>query len=116
MALTDQEYYSDSSNWGGNQFVLLKDIINNFISFYVGDDKIINDVSRYDIVFHAKRGLQELHLDALRDVKALELELPDDLQLVLPKDFVRLIRLSWVDSQGRLRPLMVNPDSRMAKA
>lgn len=116
MALTDQQYYGDSANWGSNQFVLLKDIINNFIAFYVGDDKIINDVSRYDVVFHAKRGLQELHYDALRDVRALELELPDDLQLVLPKDFVRLIRLSWVDAQGRLRPLMVNPDTRIAKA
>lgn len=116
MALTDQEYYANSTNWGSNQFVLLKDIINNFNAFYVGDDKIINDVSRYDVVFHAKRGLQELHYDALRDVRALELELPDDLRMTLPKDFVRLIRLSWVDNTGKLRPLMVNPDTRMAKA
>ena len=43
------------------------------MAFYVGDEKIINDVSRYDVVFHAKRALQELHYDALRDVKALEL-------------------------------------------
>ena len=62
MALTDQQYYTNSTNWGENQFVLLKDIINNFMAFYVGDEKIINDVSRYDVVFHAKRGLQELTL------------------------------------------------------
>jgi len=116
MALTDQQYYSDSGNWGGNQFVLLKDIINNFISFYVGDDKIINDVQRYDVVFHAKRGLQELHYDALKDVRALELELPDDLQLELPKDFVRLVRLSWVDDRGRLHPMMTDTETTIAKA
>jgi hypothetical protein len=56
MALTDQQYYNDSTNWGENQFVLLKDIINNFNAFYVGDDKVINDVQRYDVVFTQKEG------------------------------------------------------------
>jgi len=116
MALTDQQYYTNSTNWGENQFVLLKDIINNFMAFYVGDEKIINDVSRYDVVFHAKRGLQELHYDALKDVKALELELPDDLQMELPKDFVRLVRLSWVDDLGRLHPMMMDKQTTIAKA
>lgn len=116
MALTDQQYYGDSSKWGENQFVLLKDIINNFMAFYVGDDKIINDIQRYDVVYHAKRGLQELHYDALKDVRALELELPDDLQLELPKDFVRLVRLSWVDKLGRLHPMMMDKQTTIAKA
>lgn len=116
MALTDKQYYDNSTNWGGNQFVLLKDIINNFMAFYVGDDKIINDVQRYDVVYHAKRGLQELHYDALRDIRALELELPDDLQLELPKDFVKLVRLSWVDELGRLHPMMMDVDTTIAKA
>jgi hypothetical protein len=116
MALTDQQYYNDSTNWGENQFVLLKDIINNFNAFYVGDDKVINDVQRYDVVFHAKRGLQELHYDALKDVRSLELELPDDLQLELPKDFVRLVRLSWVDDRGRLHPMMMDTETTIAKA
>jgi len=116
MALTDQQYYTNSTNWGENQFVLLKDIINNFMAFYVGDEKIINDVSRYDVVYQAKRGLQELHYDALKDVRALELDLPDDLQLELPKDFVRLVRLSWVDDRGRLHPLMMDSETTIAKA
>lgn len=116
MALTDQQYYENSTNWGENQFVLLKDIINNFNAFYVGDDKVINDVQRYDVVFHAKRGLQELHYDALKDVRALELDLPDDLQLELPKDFVRLVRLSWVDDRGRLHPMMMDTETTIAKA
>lgn len=113
---TDQDYYNDNTKWGEKQFVLLKDIVNNFMAFYVGDEKIINDVSRFDVVFHAKRGLQELHYDALKDVKALELELPDDLQMELPKDFVKLVRLSWVDSRGRLHPIMQDTQSTIAKA
>ncbi len=70
MALTDLQYYSDSSNWGNNQFVKLSDIINNFYLFYVGDDKVLSSVKRYDVIFHAKRALQELHYDALKDVRA----------------------------------------------
>lgn len=116
MALTDQQYYENSSNWGDSQFVTLDNIINNFYLFYVGDSKLISDVDRYDIVFHAKRGLQELHYDALKDVRAIELDLPDDLQLELPKDFVSLVRLSWVDGQGRFHPMIVNNDSAIVKA
>ncbi len=116
MALTDKQYYDNSTNWGDNQFVLLKDVINNFMAFYVGDGKIIDHVERFDVVYHAKRGLQELHYDALKDVRALELELPDDLQLELPKDFVKLVRLSWVDELGRLHPMMMDVDTTIAKA
>ena len=116
MALTDEQYYGDSANWGDSQFVSLDNIINNFYLFYVGDNKLISDIDRYDIVFHAKRGLQELHYDALKDVRAIELDLPDDLQLELPKDFVNLVRLSWVDGQGRFHPMIVNNDSAIVKA
>ena len=116
MALTDQQYYENSSNWGSSQYVSLDDIINNFYLFYVGDSKIINEVDRYDIIFHAKRGLQEVHYDALKDIRALELDLPDDLQLKLPKDFVSLVRMSWVDDQGRFHPMIVNNDSAIVTA
>lgn len=116
MALTDKQYYENSSNWGSYQFVKLSDIINNFYAFYVGDDKIINDISRYDVVFHAKRALQELHYDALNDVRAIELELSDDLQIELPKDFVRLIKASWVDERGRLRPMISDKNTRVVDA
>tara|TARA_E500000178_G_C16912821_1_gene703478 strand:- start:299 stop:1165 length:867 start_codon:yes stop_codon:yes gene_type:complete len=116
MALTDLQYYSDSSNWGNNQFVKLSDIINNFYLFYVGDDKVLSSVKRYDVIFHAKRALQELHYDALKDVRALELELDNDLQVEMPKDFVKLVRLSWVDERGRLHVIMKNDQSTIAKA
>lgn len=116
MALTDQQYYSNDANWGGSQYTKLSDIINNFYLFYVGDDKALSNVKRYDVVFHAKRGLQELHYDALREVKALELELPEDLQLTLPKDFIKFVRLSWVDNDGRLHPMMIDTSTTIAKA
>ena len=71
--ITQREYYSNngtapkSENWGTYQYMLLSDIINNFMLSYVGDDKVINKIDRNEVIFHAKRGLQEIHYDALRD-------------------------------------------------
>ena len=105
MAITDQQYYSDSSNWGESQYVKLSDVINNFMIINVGDGKLINDISRFDVIFHAKRGLQELHYDALKEVRSIEMEMPETLQITLPRDYVGLVRLSWVDDRGRLHPM-----------
>ncbi len=105
MAITDQQYYSDSSNWGGEQYVKLSDVINNFMLINVGDNKLVNDINRYDVIFHAKRGLQELHYDSLKEVRVVEMEMPETLQIVLPKDYVSLVKISWVDSKGRLHPM-----------
>lgn len=102
---TDKQYYQDSSLWGEEQYVKMSDIINNFNLFYVGDSKVINDVDRSDVIFHAKRGLQEIHYDALNDIKAFEMDIPDNLQVVLPRDFVSLVRISYVGNEGQLFPL-----------
>lgn len=114
--LTDLDYYTNDSNWGDYQYSLLKDIVNNFYIMYVGDDKVINDCKRYEVVFHAKRGLQEINYDVAKEVKALELELPDNLQLMVPKDYVNYVRISWVDDSGNLRPLVYNSTSTIATA
>jgi hypothetical protein len=116
MAITQQQYYENDALWGGGQYTKLKDIINNFYAFYVGDDKIINSVKRYDVIFHAKRALQELHYDALKEVKAIEVEVPPQLVMTLPKDFVSLVRLSWVDSKGRFHPISENRDTAVGVA
>lgn len=120
--LTDFQYYENSgnipqdANWGNYQYVLLKDIVNAFYLMYVGDDKIINDCKRYEVLFHAKRGLQEINYDVAKEVKALELDLPTDLQLPLPKDYINYVRISWVDADGKLRPIIQNNQSAIATA
>ena len=116
MAITQQQYYENDALWGSSQYTKLKDIINNFYAFYVGDDKIINSVKRYDVIFHAKRALQELHYDALKEVRAVEIEVPPQLVMTLPKGFVSLVRLSWVDSKGRFHPITENRDTAVAVA
>ena len=88
------------NNYGGYSYVTLNDIINNFLVAYVGAGKLILDVKRTDVVFHAKRGLQEFSYDTLKSIKSQELNVPPSLSVVIPQDFVNYVKMSWVDNLG----------------
>ena len=96
---TQQEYYN-SNDFGNYQFVSLKDIINQFMLVYVGEDKIIPKAKRIDVAFHAQRALAELSFDTLKSVKAQEITVPASLQMTLPQDYVNYTKISSVDSAG----------------
>ena len=87
-------------NYGSYAYVTLTDIVNNFMVAYVGLDKLIPRVKRSDVIFHAKRGLQEFSYDTLKSVKSQELTIPPSLSLAIPQDYVNYVQLSWVDSSG----------------
>lgn len=111
--LNGYQYYNNSGNspqdenWGSYQYVSLEDIMNNFMLMYVGNDKLINNVSKYNVLFHAKRGIQELNYDAMKEVKVLEISICNDLKFILPPDFVNYVRISLL-KDGVLRPLSEN--------
>ena len=87
-------------NYGGYAYTTLNDVINNFLVAYVGNEKLIPNVKRTDIIFHAKRGLQEFSFDTLKSIKISELTIPPSLTLPLPQDYVNYVRASWVDRFG----------------
>jgi len=87
-------------NYGSYAYVSLNDIVNNFIVAYVGAGKLIPSVKRTDLIFHAKRGLQEFSYDTLKSIKSQELTIPHSLSLPLPQDYVNYVRTSWIDSLG----------------
>jgi len=87
-------------NYGSYGYVTLKDVVNNFIVGYVGKDKLISDVKRTDIIFHAKRGLQEFSYDTLKSIKSQELNIPPSLSVILPQDYVNYVRVSRIDALG----------------
>ena len=47
------------SGLGKYRFTTLADIVSNYMVAYVGDGKLINSVNKTDVLFHAKRGIQE---------------------------------------------------------
>jgi hypothetical protein len=88
------------ANYGSYSYISLKDVVNNFIVGYVGIDKIIPRVKKSDVLFHAKRGLQEFSYDTLKSIKSQELTIPTSLSVPIPQDYVNYVRLSWVDASG----------------
>ena len=88
------------NNYGGYAYVTLNDVINNFLVAYVGAGKLISDVKRTDVIFHAKRGLQEFSYDTLKSIKSQELSIPPSLSVILPQDYVNYVKMSWVDQLG----------------
>ncbi len=85
---------------GGYQYLTLKDIVNNFIIAYVGEEKIIQKAKRSNVLFFAQRAIQELSYDTLRSEKSQEIEIPSSLEMKLPHDYVNYIKLSWCDDKG----------------
>ena len=78
----------------------LEDVINNFIVAYVGEDKILPKVPRYEVDFWAQRGVQEFSYDILHSEKSIEMELSDALTFPLPQDFVTYSAISQVEKDG----------------
>lgn len=86
--------------YGTYQNIKLKDIVTNFMISYVGDGKLLKNVSRTDVLFHAQRGIQELSYDTLQSYKSQEIEVPPSLAMTLPHDYVNYVKLSWVNDDG----------------
>lgn len=118
--LNQYQYYENAGsspkdkNWGSYQYVSLKDIVNNFMLMYQGNHSLVNNEERYKILFHAKRGVQELNYDAFKEVKALELAVNDACRFVLPSDYVNWVRVS-LNKDGILQPLTENINLTSAK-
>jgi len=99
-------------NYGGYAYISLNDVINNFIVAYVGDDKLIPRVNRTDVMFHAKRGLQEFSYDTINSIKSQELTVPLNLSIPIPQDYVNYVSMSCVDEHGLVRPIFPNSVSK----
>ena len=113
MAQTSEQYYGSADNYGSGQYVTLDDVVNNFMLMYVGYDKLIDNADRYNVLFHAKRAVQELNYDAFKEIKVLETLVNDDLKVILPQHYVNYVRISY-EVDGVLFKLSENPDVNWA--
>ena len=119
--LSAYQYYDNGgatpsdANWGSYQYVSLQDIVTNYELMHVGNHEIVNHVNRYQILFHAKRAIQELNYDAFKEVKTLELNIDDQLRFVLPHDYVNWVRISLF-KDGALLPMHENVQVNSARA
>lgn len=115
---TEQQYYakhqgdtanipSDFQGLGYYRRVSLEDVVNNFIVAYIGEDKSLSKIPRYEVDFWAQRGVQEFSYDILHSEKSIEIEISDALTFPLPQDYVSYTSISQVEKDGsktRLSP------------
>lgn len=108
-SMNPQEYYENEDNHGSYSYETLENLVNNYQEGFTGDDSLVGDVPRRKILFWMKKGIQEFTYNALREIKAVELELTDNLDIILPPDYVEYVRISWLDTDtGNLRPMSEN--------
>ena len=116
LGTTSEQTYYEGDNLGNYRYTSLASVISNFMVAYVGDGKLIDNVRKSDVLFHAKRGLQEFSYDVLKTVKAMEVELAPSLALAMPQDYVSYVKLTYIGSDGIKRiiyptTLTINPTS-----
>jgi len=111
--ITNYNYYLNdgvvpkAKNHGAYQYISLPDIINNYMLIYVGNDKIVDNVQKHTVRFHAKQAIKELNYNAFRNIKVLETTVGSDLKLIMPAGYVDYVRIS-LESNGVLFPLSEN--------
>lgn len=88
------------NRFGDYRYVSLEDAINNYMVAFVGDGKLISNVKKADVVFHAKRGIQEFSYDISRTEKIQEIEVGPSLSIPMPQDYVHYVRVSFIDDVG----------------
>ena len=98
-SITHQSYYQ-GNDLGNYQFVSIKDIMNQFMVAYVGENKIIPKIKKADVFFHAQRALQELSFDTITSFKSQQIDVPPSLVMPIPHDYVNYTKISSVDNSG----------------
>ena len=100
-----EKAYGDTveDNYGSYEYIKLTDAIDNFMVGYVGDGKLIQNAKKSDVLFFAKRSLQEFSYDTLKSIHSQELTIPASLSVILPQDYVNYVRVSWIDQLGAKR-------------
>jgi len=98
--IVEVKEFAKAERFGGYRYISLADLINNYLVSYVGDGKLINNVRKTDVLFHAKRGIQEFSYDVSRVEKIQEIQLGTSLSIPLPQDYVHYVRISYVDDSG----------------
>ena len=107
----------EAANIGNYRYISLDNIVNNFLVGYVGDGKIIDNARKFDVIFHAKRAIQEFSYDITRVEKIFEQDIPSTLVVPMPQDYVNYVKLSWVDDNGLERRIYPTSEtSRPSKA
>ena len=108
-------YYADAAQFGQYQYSTLETIVNNFM-FEQDDDSSVSNSDRNRVALFGKKGVRELYYDVVNEIISLELDLDPSLIIALPHDYIKYVRISWVDTRGKKHPLAYDRSFNLAQA
>lgn len=117
--VTPFDYDSDEELHGNYQWTSLKDIVDSVLLEAQDDDSYLKNIKRSQIIYQAKRAIQEVHRKAANVVRNIEITVPDNLVFTLPQDYTKWVQVSLVvnddsTSSKRLVPLDFNDNINIA--
>tara|TARA_R110000772_G_scaffold35637_8_gene85846 strand:+ start:3949 stop:4791 length:843 start_codon:yes stop_codon:yes gene_type:complete len=104
---TDQYYYENPSEWGKNQYVTLKNIIDNIL-IGSSDDSYFKHVPRFRARLFGKLGIKKMNVDVKVQNKAIGIQLPPTKIFPFPRYMTNWIRVSVIKECGKLEILNIN--------
>ncbi len=107
--------FSGTTNTGAMNFVTLRQVIDDFIITMDGDDYVSNasDVAMRNI---ALRGIREFGFDVTNRIRSIKRTIGSNNTVDLPEDFVGLVKMGVVDSEGILRVFGENKNISASRA
>ena len=89
-----------------NAFITLNDVINNFLISYTGPGKLIPDAKRTEIVFHARRCLQEFAYETIKSQMENKVGVLTVSSFPIPTDSVVNIKILRSSTSGSGIPIV----------
>lgn len=107
--MTDLEYIDNKDGHGAYQYVPLSKVINDMVTESLDDDSYLKNTPRFRFIQYAKEGIRNLNQEAANDILAFEITVPDNLVVVVPKDYVNWVRISLVTRDPITNGFMLQP-------
>ena len=104
MPFTEDQTFIENN---GMNYVTLRQVVNDYIITLDGDD-FASNASDSAIRNFALRGIREFGFDVSAKVKSIKLNIESANYVILPDDYVDIVKMGTVDSGGILRVFRQN--------
>lgn len=94
----------------------LKDVVNDFHTFYVGEGKLFVNAKMRDVEWAAQKALRDLSYNTSRTTSAIEVELNQANIIPFPQDAVKIRKVSYTPPEGGGDLLELSPTRRIRPA
>lgn len=110
---TEQSYY-ESGSTTGDGYLSIETLVNDYMA-NIDPDDYDHGVKRAKVIYNIRRAIRELYMDVMQDIRAIEMDVSENLSIPIPYDYIDYVRISWVDDNGNVYPMAENKDLSIAK-